>query len=152
MKKLQYQIEINAPASVVYNKMLGIDNIETYQQWTEAFNPTSTYEGNWEKDSKIYFIGTGEDGKKGGMVSKIKENIPNKFVSISHLGFLVDDKEVTEGPEIEKWSGSLENYTFFEAEGITTVKVEVDVAEEYVDHFNEYWDKALIKLKEICEN
>ena len=56
MKKLQFKKDINASAEKVYNTMLGIRNIETYQQWTSEFNPTSTYEGSWEKGAKIYFI------------------------------------------------------------------------------------------------
>ena len=52
MEKLQFKIEINAPISNVFDKMLGITNKSTYEQWTAMFNPTSTYEGNWEKGSK----------------------------------------------------------------------------------------------------
>ncbi|MDP2301676.1 MAG: SRPBCC domain-containing protein [Ignavibacteria bacterium] len=151
MKKLQYKIEINAPAEKVYNTMLGINNIETYQQWTAVFNPSSTYKGNWEKGSKILFIGTDENGNTGGMVSEIAENIPNKFVSIRHCGVLQGEKEITEGPEVDKWAGGLENYSFEEINGVTIVSVETDTIEEYVNYFDEHWPKALEKLKEIVE-
>lgn len=152
MKKLQYTIEINASADEVYNTMLGIDNIETYNLWTAEFNPTSTYEGSWEKGSKIYFVGTDENGKKGGMVSEIVENIPNQFVSIRHYGILDGDQEITEGPEVEKWAGGLENYSFQEENGVTTVTVECDMADDYQDYFDTTWPKALKKLKELSEN
>lgn len=152
MKKLQYTIEINASADEVYNTMLGIDNIETYNLWTAEFNPTSTYEGSWEKESKIYFVGTDENGKKGGMVSEIVENIPNQFVSIRHYGILDGDQEITEGPEVEKWAGGLENYSFQEENGVTTVTVECDMTEDYQDYFDTTWPKALKKLKELSEN
>lgn len=151
MKKLQYKIEINAPVEKVYSTMLGIDNIETYKQWTAVFNPSSTYKGNWEKGSKILFIGTDENGKTGGMISEIAENIPNKFVSIRHFGVLQDEKEITEGPEVEKWAGGLENYSFEEMNGVTIVSVETDTIEEYINYFEEHWPKALEKLKEIVE-
>jgi hypothetical protein len=151
MKKLQYKIEINAPVEKVYNTMLGINNIETYQQWTAVFNPSSTYKGNWEKGSKILFIGTDENGKTGGMVSEIAANIPNKFVSIRHFGVLQGEKEITEGPEVEKWAGGLENYSFEELSGVTIVSVETDTIEEYVNYFDENWPKALEKSKEIVE-
>jgi len=52
--------------------------------FTAAFNPTSSYEGTWQKGSKIYFTGTDENGKRGGMISEIAEYIPNQFVSIRH--------------------------------------------------------------------
>ncbi|CAM1340918.1 SRPBCC domain-containing protein [Tenacibaculum aestuarii] len=151
MKKLQFKKDINASAEKVYNTMLGIDTIETYQQWTAEFNPTSTYEGSWEKGSKIYFVGTDENGKKGGMVSEIVDNIPFQFISIRHNGILDGENEITEGAEIEKWAGSLENYSFQEHNGVTTVTIDCDVADDYLDYFNSTWDKALNKLKEISE-
>lgn len=152
MKKLQFKIDINAPIAKVYNTMLGLDNKVTYEVWTAEFNPTSTYEGSWEKGAKILFIGTGEDGEKGGMVSEIAENIPNRFVSIRSYGILKGDTEITEGEEIENWVGGLENYTFEENNGITTVTVDIDMTEDYVDYFNETYPKALNKLKSIVEN
>src|SRR5690606_5132606 len=73
MKKLQYIIQINAPAQVVYDKMLGLSDKRTYEAWTAAFNPTSSYEGDWSEGSKIYFVGEHE-GKKSGMVSMIEQH------------------------------------------------------------------------------
>lgn len=151
MKKLQFKKDIAASAEIVYNTMLGIKNIETYQQWTAVFNPSSTYVGNWEKGSKIFFIGEDENGKKGGMVSEIVDNIPYQFVSIRHYGMLEGDKEITEGPEVEKWAGGFENYSFEENNGLTTVTVEVDAVEDYLDFFNNSFPKALDKLKEVTE-
>ncbi|WP_418263124.1 SRPBCC family protein [Flavobacterium faecale] len=151
MKKLQFKKEIKAAAEKVYDAMLGISAIETYQQWTAEFNPSSTYEGSWEKGAKIYFIGTGENGKKGGMVAEIAENIPFQFVSIRHYGILDGDNEITEGPDVEKWAGGLENYSFHENNGLTTVTVDCDVTEEYVDFFNTAWPKALNALKALVE-
>ncbi|RIV73757.1 SRPBCC family protein [Flagellimonas aequoris] len=151
MKKVQYKKDIKASAEKVYNTMLGMDTIETYEQWTSEFNPTSTYEGSWEKGSKIYFVGTDENGKRGGMVSEIADNVPFQFVSIRHYGILDGDTEITEGPEVEKWAGSLENYTLQEHNGVTTLTVETDVANDYLDYFNTTWPKALNKLKELAE-
>jgi len=151
MKKLQFYVRINAPVIKVYNVMLGINNKSTYEQWTALFNPTSTYDGSWNKGSKILFIGTDEKGEKGGMVSEIIENIPNRFVSIRHYGLLKADKEITEGPEVEKWAGGLENYSFKETNGISMVNVDVDTNEDFIDYMNQTYPKALLKLKEICE-
>jgi hypothetical protein len=131
--------------------MLGINNIKTYEQWTSEFNPTSTYEGSWEKGAKIYFIGTDENGKRGGMVSEIADNMPFRFVSIRHYGILDGENEITEGAEVEKWAGGLENYSFEENNGVTTVTVDVDSMEDYIDFFNKTFPKALDKLKEIAE-
>lgn len=151
MKSLQFSINIKAPAAKVYNIMLGIDNKTTYEQWTALFNPSSTYEGSWKKGSKILFVGIGEDGKKGGLVSEIAENIPNQFVSIRHYGLLNGEIEITEGPDVEKWAGGLENYSFEENNGITKVTVDVNITEDFVDYMNNTYPNALAKLKEISE-
>lgn len=148
MKKLNYSIAIQAKAEKVFTTML---NKPTYEQWTAAFNPGSTFEGGWNKGDKIYFIGFGEDGKKGGMVSRIAENIPNEFISIQHYGILDGDDEITEGPLVDSWRDALENYTFSENNGVTTVSVETDTSEDYADYFNDTWPRALKILKELCE-
>ena len=151
MKKLQFKKSINAPVTKVYDSMLGISSKSTYEQWTSLFNPTSSYEGSWEKGNKMLFIGVDEKGEKGGMVSRIAENDPNRFVSIQHYGLLQADKEITEGPEVEKWANGFENYTFEENNGTTIVTVDLDTTEDFVDYMNQSYPKALDKLKELCE-
>ena len=151
MKTKRYKININAPASKVYNLMLGLENKKNYEAWTALFNPTSTYEGSWDEGSKMLFVGTDEQGNKGGMIAEIAENIPNKFISIKHYGILENGQEILDGPKVESWAGSMENYTFSETNGDTTITVEVDSNEEYIDYFDETWPKALGKLKELSE-
>lgn len=151
MKKLQFKVSINAPADGIYDFMLGINSKSTYEQWTSMFNPTSTYEGSWDKGNKILFVGVDEKGEKGGMVSRIAENIPGRFVSIQHYGLVKEGKEITEGPEVEKWANGFENYTFEENNGTTTVIVDLDITEEFSDYMNQTYPKALGKLKEVCE-
>lgn len=149
--KLKFSIEINAPANLVYDRMLGLSDIKTYQQWTAEFNPASTYEGSWQKGSEIHFIGVDENGKRGGMVSQIVENIPNKFVSIQHIGIINGDKIIKQGPEAERWANKFENYTFEDNNGTTVVTVDLDTTEYFSDYMRQIYPKALEKLKEICE-
>lgn len=151
MKTLTYIINIDAPASKVYNIMLGLDNKKTYEAWTALFNPTSTYKGSWEKGSKIVFVGIDEQGNMGGMIAKIAENIPNKSIVIKHYGILENDKEIIDGPKVENWAGASENYSFSEHNGTTSITVDVDANDEFMTYFDETWPKALNKLKEICE-
>lgn len=151
MNTFRFQKEIDAPAERVYRAMLGLDRIDTYEQWTSAFNSTSTYEGSWNKGSKIRFLGTDENGKRGGMLAEIIENVPNRFVSIRHYGIVDGEREITTGQDIEKWAGSLENYSFEEKDGRTTVMVEMDSTEEMHDYFNATWPRALDQLKALVE-
>lgn len=148
LEKLNYTITINASAEKTYNTML---NKETYEAWTAVFHPGSHYVGSWEKGAKILFLGPGENGELGGMVSRIKENIPNKFVSIEHLGMVENGKERTTGIDVEAWAGCHENYTFEESAGKTVVTATLEMSADYKDYFNETWPKALAKLKELCE-
>jgi hypothetical protein len=148
MEKLHFSILIEAPKEKVYDKMLGE---ETYKAWTEPFSKGSYYVGDWNKGSKILFLGPVGDGKTMGMVSRIKENRPNEFVSIEHLGMVEDGVEDTSSDKVKKWAGVLENYTFKQTNGKTELLIEMDSDEEYSEMFRETWPAALQKLKEISE-
>lgn len=147
---MHFSIKINAPAEKVWNTMLGE---ETYKDWTSVFNEGgSTVQGNWEKESKMLFLGPDpETGIMGGMVSRIAENIPYQFISIEHLGIVNNGVEDTTSEEAKKWAPAFENYTFKEEGGVTEVQVDIDVMDEYVDMFNEMWPKSLERLKVLAE-
>lgn len=151
MKTLTYKVEINAPKEKVWDTMLGKD---TYKQWTGAFHEGSDYEGSWEQGSKIRFIGPDDEGKVSGMTSQIVENRPYEYVSIEHLGEIIDGKDVLDSEMAKAFAGAHENYTFTEDNGVTTVTVDLEDAgmpQEMVDMFADMWPKALNKLKELCE-
>ncbi|WP_294184742.1 SRPBCC domain-containing protein [uncultured Sphingobacterium sp.] len=148
MKKLTYQIKINAAVSRVFKTML---DKETYKKWTSAFNPSSDFEGIWEEGEKINFIGINEHGEKEGMIAEIAQYIPNAFVSIRHLGILNKGQEILSGPAVEDWAGALENYSFFAVEGKTELKVDVDTNEDFIEYFNQVWPNALLRLKNLSE-
>jgi uncharacterized protein YndB with AHSA1/START domain len=148
METLHFEITINAPVEKVYNLML---SEQSFREWTAAFNASSFYKGSWEKGSKILFIGVNNQGKEEGMVSRIKENIPNQFVSIEHLGILNGEEEITSGPAVDGWAGALENYSFKEEGGKTILLVDMDANEQFKTYFEQTWPNALLKLKEMCE-
>jgi uncharacterized protein YndB with AHSA1/START domain len=145
---LHFEISINAAAATVYQTML---DKKHFEEWTAAFNPTSRFEGSWEKGAKIFFLGTDENGSSGGMVGWIKENIPNQFVSIEYTAFIQGDQEITSGPELEGWAGSCENYTFKATDKKTLLSVDLDANHQFLDYFKDTYPKALTILKSICE-
>lgn len=145
---MHFEIEIEAPVSKVFDLMLAD---KTYRDWTSAFSPGSYYKGDWKKGSKILFLAPGHDGKEGGMVSRIAENVKNKYVSIEHLGLYSDGQEITSGPDAESFAGVTENYSFLNKQGKTLVKVDMESGGEYKEMFEQMWPKALHRLKEICE-
>ena len=149
MEKLNFKTTINAPVERVWKVMLGD---KTYREWTKAFHAGSYFEGSWEKGSEMRFLGPDENGKLGGMFSRIKENIPNRFISIEHLGIIADGKVDTTSDEVKKWTPSLENYTFTDKNGKTELTVDMEIAAEYKEMMTEMWGRALADLKRICEN
>lgn len=151
MKKLSYTKEISASPERVYDVMLGLSDKHTYEQWCAAFNPTSSWEGGWNTGDKIQFTGISEDGSKEGMMARIVENEPGKFVSIEHYGMLEKGEEITEGEKIDSWKGAHENYRFEPTATGTRLIVEVDAPGEYASWFDETWPKALDALKKVSE-
>lgn len=149
IEKLRFEIAIEADASKVYGFML---DEKHYEDWTSVFAPGCHFKGSWEKGAKILFLAPGENGAMGGMVSRIKENIPSKFVSIEHLGIVQNGKEITSGEEVEIWAGALENYTFRQEKGNTVLCVEMDANQHFKAYFEKIWPKALDRLKAICES
>jgi uncharacterized protein YndB with AHSA1/START domain len=148
LETMHFEISINAKAENVYSTML---DEKKYKEWTSVFNPHSHFKGSWEKGSKILFLGTDENGNEGGMVSLIKENIPNKYVSIEHKGMIQKGEEIISGPEVDSWIGATENYSFTEDKGKTLLSVDIDLTDEFKSYFLDTWPKALNKLKAICE-
>ncbi len=147
MNKLHFSITINAPKEKVWDTML---SDKTYRVWTEAFTTGSYFKGNWDKGSKMLFLGPSEKGEMG-MVSRIKENQKYKYLSIEHLGMVQDGKEDTTSDEVKSWAGALENYTFSEVNGNTELRVDMDSVDEYAEMFQGMWPKALNELKNLCE-
>jgi len=148
MDKLQFKIDINAQKEKVWDTML---EDRTYRIWTEEFTPGSHYIGSWDEGSKILFLGPANDEKLGGMISRIKENKLHKFISIEHLGEVLDGVEDTTSDRVKIWAGALENYTFIDRGDKTELVVDLDINEEFKEMFEGMWPKALQKLKELCE-
>lgn len=146
MKKVTFSIDIKAPKEKVWYSLWDDEN---YENWTSAFCEGSFTISDWNEGSKIYFLGPGGGG---GMSSKISIKKPFDLMSFSHISEIMDFKELALTEETQAWSGSEERYDLTENNGITTVKVTVDIVETHADFFNEAFPKALQKLKEIAEN
>lgn len=144
LERIRFEIIIHAPVRKVWDTMLMPD---TYRKWTELFDLNTTYEGTWEKGTKMKFIGSGGEG----MYSEIKEMIQGKFISIHHLGILKNGEVDTESEEAKKWSPAYENYTFNEFHEHTKLEVDVDVFPEHKEMFERVWPLALERLKSLCE-
>ncbi|HQU71380.1 MAG TPA: SRPBCC domain-containing protein [Calditrichia bacterium] len=148
MKKMTFEIDIAVSPARVHELMLGEG---TYGQWTAPFDPSSRFEGSWEKGSRILFIGNDDKGNTSGMVSRIFDNIPGKFVAIEHLGLVQNGEEILSGEKVDGFKGAREDYHFTATESGTHLKVEMDMSEGWAEFMSTTWPKALKKLKDICE-
>lgn len=149
METLQFSIQINANKQKVWRTML---EDKTYRIWTKAFDEGSYYQGSWDKGSEMRFLAADDSGKPRGMYSKIKENIPYQFISIEHLGVIVNGQIDMTSDEVKAWAPSLENYTLAERDRGTELKVDIEIVEDYKPMFEGMWPRALHALKELCEN
>lgn len=143
-KRLQFSINISAPVSTVYTLMIAP---ETYQDWTSAFAQGSRYEGSWSQGQRIHFLSDAE----GGLVSEIAENRPNEFISVRHLGYIVDGVEETDKEATDAWAPAYENYTFHPIPGGTRLTIDQDATAEFESYLVDAWPKALDRLKALCE-
>lgn len=146
---LHFETRIQAAPEEVQRIMLAD---ESYRDWTSLFHAGSYFEGSWKKGTDIRFLGPSDDGQQYGMLGRIQENIPGKVVAIEHYGVIDKGQEVTSGEAVAEWKGAQENYYFREEDGGTVLTVVTDTTKEYESHMEEAWQKALARLKEICES
>jgi len=144
MEKQEFKIKINAPKEKVW-KVLWEDS--SYRQWTSVFAEGSYAVTDWKEGSKVLFL----TGKGEGMVSKIETKRQNEFMSFKHLGAVKNGVEDVDSEQSKQWSGAHENYTLKEANGVTELKVEMDITDDFKDYFMKTWPKALDQVKELSE-
>lgn len=144
MKKLEFEITINAPREKVWG-LLWAD--ASYQEWTSIFSEGSRAVTDWQTGSQVLFVNADNDG----MLSMIAQNIPNEYMSIKHLGMVKNGVEDLEDEKAKEWYGAMENYTLTDVNGKTHLKVDIDITEEYEDYFKDAWPKAMNKIKEMAE-
>lgn len=144
MQKLNFTINIEANKEKVWDTLW---NDETYPKWTNAFCAGSYAVSDWKEGSRVHFLAP--DGQ--GMYSDIAKLVENEFISFKHIGILKDKIEQPLDDETKKWSDCYENYTLTEADGKTTLSVDVDALEQYLNFFNEKFPLALQSVKNLSE-
>jgi uncharacterized protein YndB with AHSA1/START domain len=144
MEKLNFDINIDAPAQKVWNILWADD---TYRKWTAAFHEGSYAESDWKEGSKILFLSP----EGSGMVSRIAKKREPEFMSFEHLGEVIKGVEDTTSERVKAWAGSTENYILEEAGGKTQLSVEMDITDEFKEMFSNIWPKALQNVKQLAE-
>jgi uncharacterized protein YndB with AHSA1/START domain len=144
MKRMHFSVDINAPPDKVWQVLW---NDDTYPEWTSVFSPGSRAVSDWKQGSRIQFL----DGEGHGMEAVIEKLVPNEFMSFKHLAVIQDGKVQRLDERTSEWSGDHENYTLSERDDVTTVNVDLEAPDEYVDMFSDKFPQALQRLKEVAE-
>ncbi|MDX1536233.1 SRPBCC domain-containing protein [Arsukibacterium sp.] len=141
---INFSTVINAPVELVWQRMF---DDAGFRNWTSAFCDGSYFEGSWQQGEPIRFLSPSGDG----MVAIIAALKPLEFVSIKHLGFVVDGKDDLSSEQVSGWAPAFENYYFQTVPEGTEVKIEQEIDPSYQQFMTEKWPQALQKLKTLCE-
>ena len=145
MKKLKFDININAPRKKVWDTML---QPETYREWTNVSWPGSSVEGEWKEGKNLRFASPGQ----GGTLATVIKHKPFEQTMARHIAVINPDGTEDRESEVAKgWIGSTERYSFAERDGKTTLTVDIETPPEWEPMFQDGWPAALKKLKEISE-
>jgi len=142
---IKKSIDINAPREKIWH-VLTDDAL--LRDWYNAFQAGSYAETDWKEGSKVIF----RDSEGNGMIGKIAVNKPYEIISTEFQGMLVNGKEDTESQEANNIKGYFETYRISGTSNNNRLDIELDTSDEYADMFNNMWDKALQRIKELAEN
>jgi uncharacterized protein YndB with AHSA1/START domain len=144
MKTLTFTSTIAAPAAKVWFTLW---NDYSYRQWTGAFYPGSYADSDWHQGSRIKFLSP----KGDGIDSIITQMVPNEKMLFTHQGTLKNFEPLTNNPESTMWKGATETYLLSEANGNTTLTVELQSSDAFIDHFSDVFPKSLAIVKQRAE-
>ena len=136
-----WSCDVNAPKQQVW-RVLTEDKL--FREWTAAFCAGAHFVGDWTAGSRMRFLSP----EGTGLLSTVSENVAGEKLYLSHIGDIRGGKE-------NLWTNELkntrENYDLSENNGVTTVRVTMDVLDEYQQLFAEKWPDALARLKTAAE-
>ncbi len=141
LHQLHYAIDIDAPREKVW-RVLWDD--KSFRDWSSVFAEGSYAVSDWKEGSTVQFI---DPTSNSGMQAIIEKSRPGEFMSFRH------EAEIKEGKvqPVPEWSGAHENYTLTSNNGRTTLKVELDAADEHRQMFEDKFPRALKRVKVLSE-
>ena len=146
MKTFKYSVQINAPISVVFEKLT---DYSSFPEWAKAWGEGMQCAGEWKEGENIFFT----DPSGNGTMVVVEEIIPNERIRMKHIAMVENgNQEVTEIDEVmKKWIGSREDY-FLKADSQNQTTFEmIGVVDESFEEMMIIWPQALQYFKAICE-
>jgi NADH:ubiquinone oxidoreductase subunit C len=118
------------------------------RQWYAVFCEGTHARTDWKEGSRVVFT----DQTGDGMLGRIAVNKQKQELDIEYVGFITGGKEDLTGEEVKPWVGLHEIYKLSEEKNGTRLDIRTEVPEKHLNSFNEMWDKAVAKIKELSEN
>ena len=140
MKLLEFKLQINAPAEKVWKVLFTQDE---NRNWPSAVNEGTYFEGTWEEGSVMRFL----DDENNGMYNSVEKNIPNKELTMKHLGWIYDG-ELSQ----QNWEDSTVTYLLESNENGTLLTGKINALDEFVDFFNSKYPSNFEKVKKLSES
>lgn len=142
MKTIQKTKEINAPKEKVWNVLL---EDEYNRIWMAEFMEGSHAKTDWIVGHKVRFL----DNDNNGLVGRIITKQPYDVIEMEYDGEVKNGEDDFDSEMAQQMKGSRENYYLSESNGVTTLKIEVDMGDDWIDMMSAAWDKALDKIEEL---
>ena len=149
MIRIHLERTFNVGPEILWELVVDPDH---YHFWTETFSEGSDFDGDWTKGSTIRFVAEDENGIESGMLSEIVESQWPEFISIRHVGLVLNGVNDYDSPIAREWSPAFENYRFIPKEDGTCVfEVEQDLPEEQSEEFKVNWEKSFDRMAILLE-
>lgn len=149
MIRIQLERTFNVGPELLWELVVDPDH---YRFWTETFSEGSDFDGDWTKGSAIRFVREDENGIESGMLSKIVESKWPEFISIRHLGMVMNGVIDYDSPLAREWSPAFENYKFIlKEDGTCIFAIEQDLPEEQAEEFKINWEKSFDRMASLLE-
>lgn len=143
MKTIQKTKQIRAPKEKVWNVLLE----DAYNRiWMAEFMEGSHAKTDWIVGHKVRFL----DNDNNGIVGRILTKQPYDAIEMEYDGEVRNGEDDFDSDMAKAMKGSRENYYLSEENGITTLRVEVDMGDDWYDMMSLAWDKALVKIDELA--
>ena len=140
MKILEFKTQISAPAEKVWKVLF---TQHENRNWPSAVNEGTYFEGTWEEGSVMRFL----DDENNGMYNSVEKNIPNRELTMKHLGWIY-------GGELspQNWEDSTVTYLLEPNENGTLLTGKINALDEFVDFFNSKYPSNFEKVKKLSES
>ncbi|MFT3795289.1 hypothetical protein [Flavobacterium sp.] len=113
--------------------------------WMAEFMEGSHAKTDWIVGHKVRFL----DNNDNGIVGRILTKQPYEAIEMEYDGEVKNGEDDLDSEMGKAMKGARENYYLSESDGVTTLKVEVDMDQQWMDMMSVAWDKALEKIEEL---